>query len=598
MGPPGTAGCGGPALHRQPDRQRFRQHLLLGGGAGRLEELVGLVLRLDRRRQLHHRRQAAAVDDAHGPVGAAVRPQLVEHPPAGGAGGLGHGRDPVRGGAAPVRTSRRDHRGAGDGAVAGRRPDLPLQQPGRPAHSAPGRRFVGLRPRPRGRPPALGRGGRRPRRPRLQHEVPAGLPGAARVCNHLRHRRGGQRPPADRGPPDGRARRGHQQRLVGPGGGAHPRGVAPLHRRQRHELRHPAAAGLRRPGPYLRRLRRRARGWRSRWCWRRLRWRDRGPSTVQCPVRRADQLAPAVLVDRPGKRAVAAAVGPPNRSPPGRLSHVGPVAWRPRDRLQLHVRDHPQLLRRRACSGDRCPGRGRVGRPVEPASASPLRRPRPRRRHRRQRRVGLDAARADARLRPRPGSRRPVGRRPDRPGRGAPGDDREPSPSTPGGRSGPRDPAGGSRGICLQDDGHGLCGRGPQRGPGDRDRRTRWPPRRVRQRRSGRGRIWRRTRWRLRRPAGIRPGRRKPRARRLPAGESGGSDLDRGHHVGPGGRLDRARQRRAGHGHGRVHGLRPRHPRLPSCSPTSPPGRCATCSSEVAVDSADRAAETRRSRPG
>ena len=50
----------GRPLPRQPDGQRLRQHVLLGGRAGGLAELVGLVLRLVRRGQLHHRRQAAA----------------------------------------------------------------------------------------------------------------------------------------------------------------------------------------------------------------------------------------------------------------------------------------------------------------------------------------------------------------------------------------------------------------------------------------------------------------------------------------------------------------------------------------------------------
>ena len=59
---------------------------------GRLAELVGVVLRLDRPVELHHRRQAAAGDDAHGPVGPAVRSELVVDPAARGADGRRVGR--------------------------------------------------------------------------------------------------------------------------------------------------------------------------------------------------------------------------------------------------------------------------------------------------------------------------------------------------------------------------------------------------------------------------------------------------------------------------------------------------------------------------
>ena len=64
----------------------------------------------------------------------------------------------------------------------------------------------------------------------------------------------------------------------------------------------------------------------------------------------------------------------PDRSGAGRLSHVGPVAWRPRDRLQLHVRDHPQLLRGGPGAGDRRPGGCRRGRAVGVPRADSFRR--------------------------------------------------------------------------------------------------------------------------------------------------------------------------------------------------------------------------------
>ena len=50
-----------------------------------IEELEGVLLRLVRRGQLHHRRQAAGVAVGDGAVGADLRRQLVEHPGAAGA---------------------------------------------------------------------------------------------------------------------------------------------------------------------------------------------------------------------------------------------------------------------------------------------------------------------------------------------------------------------------------------------------------------------------------------------------------------------------------------------------------------------------------
>ena len=62
--PPGRARSASAARGRrvplEPDGQRLRQHVLLGGGPGGVAELERLVLRLARRLGLHHRRQAAA----------------------------------------------------------------------------------------------------------------------------------------------------------------------------------------------------------------------------------------------------------------------------------------------------------------------------------------------------------------------------------------------------------------------------------------------------------------------------------------------------------------------------------------------------------
>ncbi len=64
LGSPGVrrrARAGRGPVHLEPDRQRLREHLLLGCGAVGLAELVGLVLRQLRRGELHHRGQAAAI---------------------------------------------------------------------------------------------------------------------------------------------------------------------------------------------------------------------------------------------------------------------------------------------------------------------------------------------------------------------------------------------------------------------------------------------------------------------------------------------------------------------------------------------------------
>ena len=156
-----------------------------------------------------------------------------------------------------------DHRRPRHGAHARRRPDLPLQQPRRPAHAAPRRVGVRAHPGARAQRPPLDRARRRPRRPGLRDQAPPGLPRAARV----RHRLCGRRPGLDP-PPPGRPRRGRglgdrRLRMVGGGHGAHPRRVARLHRRQHQQLRAGSRPRLRRPRPHLRpgRGRRDARWW-------------------------------------------------------------------------------------------------------------------------------------------------------------------------------------------------------------------------------------------------------------------------------------------------------------------------------------------------
>ena len=203
-GPGRPGGTGRVRLPVQPDDQRLRQHVLLGGRPGRLEELDGVVLRLVRRRELHHRRQAAAGDDADGPLGPAVRAELVEHPAARGAGRRRDGRPAVRRRPPFIRADRRDDRRPRDDPHPGRGPDLPLQQSRRAADPPVRRRGVGRPAGHRVRPAALDRRHGDPRGLRLQHEVPAGLPRRAGLRHPLADRRPGLPPPADRRPPAGR----------------------------------------------------------------------------------------------------------------------------------------------------------------------------------------------------------------------------------------------------------------------------------------------------------------------------------------------------------------------------------------------------------
>ena len=109
-------------------------------GAGRLE---GLVLRVARRVELHHRRQAAGVALGDGALGPPLRVLQREPPGAAGADGCGLGRAHLRRGpphARALRTpglaDRRTPRRIRARLHPRRRADVPLRQPGRPAGPA------------------------------------------------------------------------------------------------------------------------------------------------------------------------------------------------------------------------------------------------------------------------------------------------------------------------------------------------------------------------------------------------------------------------------------------------------------------------------
>ena len=126
-----------PAVPVGARRIGLGQLLLLRRRPGRVGVVEGVLLRLLRRREQHHRRQDTAGDLADGPVGPDLRAVVVEHPRAAGARRRGRGLAAARDGPAydGIR-GRRPDRGRRDGADAGRGADVPLQQPRRDARAS------------------------------------------------------------------------------------------------------------------------------------------------------------------------------------------------------------------------------------------------------------------------------------------------------------------------------------------------------------------------------------------------------------------------------------------------------------------------------
>ena len=218
------------------------------GGHAQLE---GGVLRIVRRIQLRHRRQAARLPVGDGALGSRLRPVVLEPARPAGARGRGRGRAPLRHRAALVRPS---------GRPAGRRASLALT----PVAALMFRfdnpdallmlLLVGGRlrdhPGARGGQRPLAGTGRRPDRLRVPDQDAAGLPGRARrsrwstwspAPTPLRRR---ILAAARRG-----RRAGRRRRLVGGDRPAHARGRPPLHRRLAEQLHARADLRLQRPRP-------------------------------------------------------------------------------------------------------------------------------------------------------------------------------------------------------------------------------------------------------------------------------------------------------------------------------------------------------------
>ncbi|CAO0827445.1 hypothetical protein SMICM17S_01866 [Streptomyces microflavus] len=218
------------ALLLQPQRLRLRQLLLLRRRPGRQPELEGALLRFAGLRERHHRRQAARRPLADGPVGAALRAQLLGDPGPSGPDGRRHGGRAQHRRTPSLRAGRRADRGGRVRADARRRADVPLQQPGRAARPADDRhRVVRAAGAGAGADEVAAVGGGRGR-VRVPDEDPPGVPDPAAAGRavrgvRLRSRTETARPIRPVRPDDGRRRW-----LVGGDRGADARFLAAVRR--------------------------------------------------------------------------------------------------------------------------------------------------------------------------------------------------------------------------------------------------------------------------------------------------------------------------------------------------------------------------------
>ena len=195
------------------------------------EQLGGVPLRLVRRRQLDHGRQAAGLALGDGSLGADLRAQRLEHPAARGADGRRDRGARVPDRAAPLRAGRGADRGCRDRPHACRGADVPVRQPGRAARAAGHARDVPHAPGHRGRACALDPLGRRRHRLRVPDEAAAGVPGRPRARRRLPPRRAPPDRRAPRAPRRGARHAARLRRLVGRDRRARAREHAAVHRR-------------------------------------------------------------------------------------------------------------------------------------------------------------------------------------------------------------------------------------------------------------------------------------------------------------------------------------------------------------------------------
>ncbi len=317
-GPAARAGVRGGAVPVGPDGIRLFEHVLRRRRSCGQRELEGVVLRLTRPGELHHRRQAAAVAVADGALRAGPGLLVVQRPaPAGAVHDRRRGAA-LRDGPARVRAGGRRVRGGAAGDHPGDRRDRAGGQPGRAAGAADGRLGVGGRAGAGRRPHAVPGAGRRVRRARLHDEDAAGLDDRPGAGDRLPRRRAGRRRAPAVAAGGGGRRDGRGERRVAGGGLAVARLLPAVHRRQHRRL------GLG-PDPGLQRLRPHPRRDRGRWRpGRVVRRRRRDLADVQRAGRRAGRVDDPAGRRRPRRGPVAHAPRPvAPRGPAGRCSARG-----------------------------------------------------------------------------------------------------------------------------------------------------------------------------------------------------------------------------------------------------------------------------------
>ncbi|MBK9723680.1 MAG: hypothetical protein IPO89_01155 [Actinomycetales bacterium] len=295
----------------------------------------------------------------HGPVGASVRAQLLRDPHAAGAHGRRLGRGGLRQRQAVLRRRGRVARRCRPRPDPSRRADVPVQQPGRPAHPAHGAGRLGHPDGHREGVLAVVPRRRAAHRLRLPRQDAPGAPRRARLRPRVPHRL--PRHPAR--PPESSRRRGRRH---GPRGGlvdrhrrAHPRLGPPVHRRFPDQLHPRADPRLQRPRPAQRRGDRLGR-----------RWSRVGRDGADPALRRGPGWSGLVAASRrarpPSCRYGVARSNAPHRPGAGGIPRLGFVARRHRADLLADGRHLPRVLHGRARPGDRRSGGDGRGRPVAP----------------------------------------------------------------------------------------------------------------------------------------------------------------------------------------------------------------------------------------
>ena len=161
------------------------ERLLLRRRPGGLDELEGILLRLLRRLELHHRRQVAgrALGDGH--LRADLRSELVEHPRAAGARRRRDGRLHLPHRPPVVPGGGSAHRRCDSRAHTGRSAHVPIRQSRRTPRAAAHRRNVRGGSCDRGWEDQVARPCRDTGWIRVPHQDAPGIPGRSRVRARL-----------------------------------------------------------------------------------------------------------------------------------------------------------------------------------------------------------------------------------------------------------------------------------------------------------------------------------------------------------------------------------------------------------------------------